>query len=259
MSKSAIALMLCLFSSFLGAKVSVPDTDYSSIWRDYAKVDTDRQPKQIFPYHDCFERAAATHDVPLTLLLAVARGESDFKPSARSKANAYGLMQILWPTTAHHLNIRSLNELKKPCVNVDAGARYLKEMLGIFDGDFHLALAAYNYGPQRIQRSRYSIPKGANWYSGYIHQHLQYVLGQKGSNDGFTPPANYSVEKKLELLVFNESYRATAFMLAIEKRVPQVRLEIFNKGMGRYHVVLLYGSQQELDNSKGALEQAGIL
>ena len=117
------------------------------------------------------------YDLPETLLLAVARGESDFEPTARSKANAHGVMQILWPTTARHLGIYRLSELYDPCTNIDAGARYLKELVARFDGNLHLALAAYNYGPERISADVANIPKGATWYSGYIYRHLDYVLG----------------------------------------------------------------------------------
>ncbi|MCH8136086.1 MAG: transglycosylase SLT domain-containing protein, partial [Proteobacteria bacterium] len=69
------------------------------------------EPAYRFPYSTCFSVAALEHDLPETLLLAVARGESDFEATARSRANAHGVMQILWPGTAKHLGIHRLSEL----------------------------------------------------------------------------------------------------------------------------------------------------
>jgi soluble lytic murein transglycosylase-like protein len=135
-------------------------------WKAYIKNDTGIAPSYRFPHATCFKAAAIAHDIPETLLLAVARGESDFNPTARSKANAHGVMQILWPGTANDLGIHRLSELYEPCTNIDAGARYLKGLITRFDGNLHLALAAYNYGPGRIEANQSSIPSGANWYSG---------------------------------------------------------------------------------------------
>ena len=134
-------------------------------WQRYAEGALQTRPALDFPYAHCFTRAATAHGLPETLLLAVARGESDFKPRARSKANAYGLMQILWPDTARHLGLTQLSEVLDPCTNVDAGARYLKELRQRYDGNLYRTLAAYNYGPARIPVTGGRIPDGATWYS----------------------------------------------------------------------------------------------
>ena len=118
-------------------------SDPAGEWQRYLENSTDAQPGYRFPHATCFRAAALAYDLPQTLLLAVARGESDFDESARSRANAHGVMQILWPVTANHLGIYRLSELYDPCTNIDAGARYLQEMLARYDGDIHLALAAY--------------------------------------------------------------------------------------------------------------------
>ena len=75
------------------ARVYSGDLDLSDAWGNYSAGSSNATPAVRFPYMHCFEKAAKRNDVPLTLLLAVARGESDFNPSARSKANAHGLMQ----------------------------------------------------------------------------------------------------------------------------------------------------------------------
>ena len=248
-----------LLSQAVLAKVSVPDINYASAWNSFAASSTNQSPLQKYPFQHCFEQSAKQHDLPVSLLLAMARGESDFNPNARSSANAYGLMQVVWPGTAQYLGINSLQQLKKPCVNVDAGARYIKEQIKRFNGDIHLALAAYNYGPHRIAKNKTHIPKGANWYSGYIYQHMQYVLGANHQPGQFSAPLNYSDEGKLRITTFNKPYRVPAFIAAINQRAPNIRLDSFDYGLGRYHVVLLYGSQQELKASKKALKKVGFM
>ena len=73
-------------------------------------------------------------------------------------------MQILWPATAQELGIKRKSDLFNPCTNIRAGARYLKYLMDRYKGDYHLALAAYNYGPHRIKQGAapFEIPKGAH-------------------------------------------------------------------------------------------------
>ncbi|MEM1435278.1 MAG: lytic transglycosylase domain-containing protein [Pseudomonadota bacterium] len=115
------------------------------------------------PYRNCFERSANDYDLGVDLLMAVSAVESNWKVNARSHANAHGLMQIQWPGTARHLGVRRVSELYKPCTNIALGARYLRELLDRFDNDEARALAAYNYGPGRIERAK-TLPNGAQRY-----------------------------------------------------------------------------------------------
>jgi len=226
-------------------------------WQAYLQTGTALKPRYRFPHANCFRAAALAYDLPETLLLAVARGESDFDPTARSRANAHGVMQILWPITAHHLGIYRLSELYDPCTNIDAGARYLKELLTRFDGNLHLTLAAYNYGPERISANVSKIPSGARWYSGYIYRHLDYVLGdaqaqkQVGQN-------LYSELGRSTLVNFSEPYRAAAFVDRLEQRAPELQLDWFRKGVGKFSVVLIYENRSQFDSSATALALAGF-
>ncbi len=261
MSQSlAMVLLLSLLSAWLAApalaRSASAGTDLSVAWRDFLTKDAKREPPQRYPYEHCFRRAATRHGVPLALLLAVARGESDFDPNARSHANAHGLMQILWPGTARELGFKRLSELYDPCKNVDAGTRYLKHLLKHYNGDLHLTLAAYNYGPRRIGLNAQRIPDGATWYSGYIYRHLNYVLGRTSRPD--QSPPKYRDEGKLELLVFRQPYRAQAFVQSLKGAQPKLRLDWFRAGSGRFRVLLLYADQPELRASKRMLVQAGF-
>jgi peptidoglycan DL-endopeptidase CwlO len=101
-------------------------------------------PKRFRP---AFVRAARQTGLPLALLTAVARIESNLRHSARSRVGARGLLQVL-PSTAHTLAL----DAEHPPSNVLAGARYLRLMLDRFHST-DLALAAYNAGPTAVTRA----------------------------------------------------------------------------------------------------------
>lgn len=88
------------------------------------------------------------------LLLSVARQESTFNPNAISPQNAQGLLQI-HPSTAAKLG--SSSNLFDLDTNITLGARYLSDLLKRWDGNTHLALAAYNAGEEKLflWRKRY--------------------------------------------------------------------------------------------------------
>jgi len=95
-------------------------------------------------FRRAFVSAARDTSLPLALLTAVARVESEFLPHARSSAGAHGLLRVL-PTTASELKLDS----SLPGENVLAGARYLKLLFERFPSS-DLALAAYNAEPTAV-------------------------------------------------------------------------------------------------------------
>ena len=239
----------------IGAWATRPDLDVA--WQDYSANQAYLEPAYTFPHSTCFRAAALEYDLPESLLLAIARGESDFKATARSHANAHGVMQILWPDTAKHLGIHRLSDLYEPCTNIDAGARYLKELLGRYNGNVHLALAAYNYGPGRIATDGYNIPTGATWYSGYIYRHLNYVLGNTKARKPVSDTL-YSSIGQSTLLTFGEPYRAEAFIEHLEAQAPDLSLDWFRRGTGEFEVVLTYQDRDEFERSARQLARAGF-
>jgi hypothetical protein len=254
--RTMLRLMPILFL-LSGFEASALEPDLDDAWRNYSSTRTHLEPAYRFPFANCFDTAARQYDLPETLLLAVARGESDFEATARSRANAHGVMQILWPDTARHLGIHRLSELYEPCTNIDAGARYLKELLARYKGNLHLALAAYNYGPRRIPVDGGTIPSGANWYSGYIFRHLNYVLGQ-GNPGKPVGDALYSELGQSTLVTFGEPYRAAAFVASLEQQAPDLNLDWFRRGTGKFEVVMTYADRQEFDSSARMLRGAGF-
>ncbi len=258
LSFTALLPILTLLSIPFGALAVTDDVaNAESAWRQYLENDTDLKPSYQFPHASCFRAAAVTHNLPETLLLAVARGESDFAATARSRANAHGVMQILWPGTARDLGIHRLAQLYDPCTNIDAGTRYLKQLLRRFEGNLHLALAAYNYGPERIATNTANIPTGALWYSNYIFRHLEYVLGDRNarSNPG---EHLYSDLGRSTLVSFAEPYRAAAFVTRLEQHAPDLKLDWFRQGVGEFSVVLIYEDREQFRNSARLLAGAGF-
>jgi hypothetical protein len=258
MAKTCILIVGVIITFMtLSANAITRHDELDASWRSYASSQTTAAPAYQFPHAACFRAAALQHDLPESLLLAVARGESDFEETARSRANAHGVMQILWPGTAKHLGIHRLSDLYDPCTNIDAGTRYLKELLKNYDGNLHLALAAYNYGPGRIPKNAASIPDGAVWYSGYIYRHLDYVLGSSGTKQP-SPDTLYSDIGQSTLLTFGEPYRAEAFIQRLEKNSPGLSLDWFRRGTGEFEVVMTYANREEFEISARLLGSAGF-
>jgi soluble lytic murein transglycosylase-like protein len=94
-----------------------------------------------------FVRASRDAHVPLALLYAVGRVESNLRVDAASSAGARGILQVM-PATARALNL----DVEEPASNVLAGARYLRQLIDRFH-DSDLALAAYNAGPTVVART----------------------------------------------------------------------------------------------------------
>ncbi len=97
---------------------------------------------------DIFEEASSRYGVSVNLLKAVAKAESNFNPKAVSKAGAIGVMQLM-PATARSLGVSDPYDARQ---NIMGGAKYLKENLERFGGNVNLALAAYNAGPNSVQK-----------------------------------------------------------------------------------------------------------
>jgi soluble lytic murein transglycosylase-like protein len=90
------------------------------------------------------------HGLDPDLIRAVIRAESAFNHRAVSPKGARGLMQLM-PSTAANLGVEDSFD---PAANVNAGARYLRELLAQHNNDLVKALAAYNAGPGAVQRHR---------------------------------------------------------------------------------------------------------
>ena len=97
-------------------------------------------------YDPLIERAATRHDVDARIVKAVIQVESAFQPRARSPKGAMGLMQLM-PKTARQYQARNPYD---PASNIEAGTKYLKQLMNQFE--LPLALAAYNAGEGAVRR-----------------------------------------------------------------------------------------------------------
>jgi hypothetical protein len=88
------------------------------------------------------------------LIYLIMREESGFNHRAVSRVGARGLMQLM-PGTAAKLGVRNIHD---PFQNVDAGTRYLRTLIEMFNGDVNLALAAYNAGEGAVLKYGRRIP-----------------------------------------------------------------------------------------------------
>ena len=98
------------------------------------------------PYLQMARSAASRYGIPSGLFLRLVQQESGWNPSAVSPKGAIGLAQLM-PQTARVLGV----DPHDPAENLEGGARYLRQQYDRF-GNWRLALAAYNAGPEAVER-----------------------------------------------------------------------------------------------------------
>lgn len=215
-----------------GAAIDAIDAEIRLRWKEFNDFGDSINVRGAIPYRSCFEDASRKYGVPLPLLVAVARGESNFNPAAESLKSCYGIMQIQWPGTARDLGITKKSDLLDPCVNIHAGARYLSWLLERYDGDTYLAVAGYNFGPNAVSAKH--VPDGARWYAAYIHRHLQTVISKPFSETGRTLLLSFTFYKK-----------AAGFAAYLEQRVQGVPFDVFKSRRYTYDVYVTHNSTKE--------------
>jgi Transglycosylase SLT domain len=106
------------------------------------------------PFQKLIRDAAARYNLDPTLIHSVIAIESNFDPKAVSRKNARGLMQLM-PRTAELMGVKDSFD---PGQNIDGGAHYLSDMLKKYGNDVTLALAAYNAGPDSVDKYGRRVP-----------------------------------------------------------------------------------------------------
>ena len=109
---------------------------------------------QRVEYGSIIDKVATKYGIDSALLHAVITVESGYNPAAVSKRGAAGLMQLM-PETAKRYGVK---DVFNPMQNVEGGARYLIDLLKIFNNDINLTLAAYNAGENSVIRNGNQIP-----------------------------------------------------------------------------------------------------
>ena len=159
--------------------------------------------KNGIPFYNCFKDSATQYGLDPNLLIAVAIVESSLDPTAVSKANALGLMQIKWPQTAEHLGIGNRSLLFDPCVNINAGARYLAEVRRPYislgqPSSTNMMLSAYRIGPNAIK----GFTKMPPIVEDYIHKVRQEKI-RLDQSDAYVISKAYCVLEEFKIISLN--------------------------------------------------------
>ena len=111
-------------------------------------VSWEKVPLNTRSYRTAIRTASQYNAVDESLIRAIIHAESAYQPDALSPKGAQGLMQLM-PATQAELNVADPFD---PDDNIHGGTRYLSQLLEEFDGNYELAAAAYNAGPQAVYK-----------------------------------------------------------------------------------------------------------
>jgi soluble lytic murein transglycosylase-like protein len=151
---SCALALLCL----LVAAVPTPTRpDYDSVYPRYSNQEI----------HRAIKWYAKKYRLDPALLRAVIKTESGFRQHAVSRRGAVGLMQLT-PATAATLRVHDVYD---PIQNIRGGAKQLRHLLNLYQGELPLALAAYNAGVQRVKGHK--VPRIRETRA-YVRRVLQY-------------------------------------------------------------------------------------
>ncbi len=166
------------------------------------------------PFGGFVNNYANQDKIPTSLVYGLMREESTFNPQIQSWANAYGLMQLLYPTAKaaartkpnplpFHPNLK-VEDLLTPEINIRLGIRHLRMLYRQFDGKLPMMIGAYNAGSRWVKRWLKRSPKLPldEWIETisikqtrhYVKRVLQsyaiyhFLYGPKGDTVGLLPP-----------------------------------------------------------------------
>lgn len=135
----------------------------------------------VFPrkYKEIVEQACSIYNVDPNLIYAIIKQESKFNEKAVSHSGAKGLMQIMDATAqemAENINGIDSNNLDMydPYTNILIGTKYVSYLINHFDGNYYLAITAYNAGMGKIEAW---LDKSYNEYTTYsdVYNCIEYT------------------------------------------------------------------------------------
>ena len=143
---------LCVLEAV--APERAPANQYSNTQNDHyggspgIDIYVAKLPKSKLWVVDLVGTIAEWYQVDPKLVLSIITAESNFKVTAKSNADAHGLMQLI-PATAERFNVKNAYNASQ---NIKGGVAYLRWLLSYFRGDVKLAVAAYNAGEGAVDR-----------------------------------------------------------------------------------------------------------
>lgn len=165
-----------------------------------------------------FEEASQKYGVPLTLLKAVGKAESNFNANAVSGAGAQGVMQLM-PATAKSLGVEDPFDARS---NIMGGAKYLSEKLNLYNGDIDLALAAYNAGSGNVAKYG-GVPPFAETRN-YIKRIREYMGDDLTTGQTVQGQAYEAEEESAGTATFSEAMEVTE--LAAQYLLGKMQLQM---------------------------------
>lgn len=129
------------------------------IYKEKVKEEKNEKKVSKEEIEQIIKRKSRKHGVDPKLIRAMVKVESNFKSDAVSPKGATGLMQLM-PNTAAGLGVKNSF---CPEQNIEGGIKHLKWLLGRYDNDKKLALAAYNMGHKRVKDSIPDVPETINY------------------------------------------------------------------------------------------------
>jgi hypothetical protein len=129
---------------------------------------TDRSPDRFHRYDAYIQEASALYRIPVPLIRAVIKVESDYDPHVVSSLDCKGLMQV---HPAVELDMGAQGDIFDPRTNIMTGTRLLRYLANRVDGDLVLTIAGYHAGLGSLAKFGYTVPPYA-----YTRQYLKMVL-----------------------------------------------------------------------------------
>jgi hypothetical protein len=129
---------------------------------------TDTSPDRFHRYDAYIQEASALYKIPVPLIRAVIKVESDYDPHVVSSMDCKGLMQV-HPQV--EIDMGAQGDIFDPRTNIMTGTRLLRWLANRVDGDLVLTIAGYHAGLGSLAKYGYTVPPYA-----YTRQYLKMVL-----------------------------------------------------------------------------------
>jgi len=245
-------LLVCVLAEN-AAVAMAPD---AGIRADLESIFSNPPQVQGYPFQPVMEAAADRYGLPLPLVLAVARGESFFDPSAKSAKGAIGIMQVL-PSTAADYGVTE-KDLLDPEKNIDVGVHYLADLYAQIQ-DPYLTLAAYYCGCSGVDKENLTLRKDCDEYVRYINTHLRTILARAEAG----VPASQVEENHFVLARFDNFLDAENFLEFLAGKLPDLSFDTYRREVAhtdhvryQYQILVTYGTEKERTEICRAVEES---
>lgn len=114
----------------------------------------DRSPDRFHRFDDFIREASELYQIPVPLIRAVIKTESDYDPRVVSAFGARGLMQLM-PAVVEEMGVRNVHD---PRENILGGTRLLRILANRYDGDIVRTIAAYHAGRGSLAKYGDNVP-----------------------------------------------------------------------------------------------------